>query len=247
MRIAIVEDDERDMEQLRGVIDAYTASRNMLVEIDAFSSGPDFLRDFEAKKYDLVFFDNYIGNGLGIDLARKARAADDEVEFVFVSMSSEFAVSGFDVRALHYLLKPAGSDSIAQVFERFRKHTQKPEAPMIEVTSDYHPVLIPVPSVRFIEVIDKTCFIRAKEDVPVRLSLEKLMELLPPDIFVRTHKSYAVRLGAIRSMEQNEFLLQSGDSVPIGRSYQSSCKSAFIEYLANRPADGQALPDPSSP
>ena len=234
MRIAIVEDDERDMEQLRGVIDAYLAARDMPVEIDTFSSGPDFLRCFAPGKYDLVFFDNYIGNGLGIDFARRARAIDEDVEFVFVSMSPEFAISGFDVRALHYLLKPAGYNEVAQVFERFRKHVQKPEEPMIEVLSDYQPILIPVMSIRFIEVVAKTCFIRAREDVPVHLPMEKLMEQLPPDIFVRTHKSYAVRLGAVRSMGQNEFLLKDGGSVPIGRAYQSSCKSAFIEYLTNQ-------------
>ena len=112
MRIAIVEDDEKDMEHLRSVVDAYAGSRNMPVQIDTFSSGEDFLRAFEPKKYALVFFDNYIGNGLGIDFARRTRAQDPEVEFAFVSMSPEFAVSGFEVRALHYIIKPATPDAI---------------------------------------------------------------------------------------------------------------------------------------
>lgn len=234
MRIAIVDDDERDLAQLRGVVDAYTAERGMPAKIDVFSSGGDFLRAFAPKKYNLVFFDNYIGNGLGIDVARKTRELDEEVEFVFVSMSPEFAVSGFEVRALHYLIKPATPNAIAQVFDRLWKRPAEPEPAMLEVMSDHRPILIPVPSIRFIEVVDKTCFIRAQEDVPVYMSLDKLMEFLPPNVFVRTHRSYVVRLDAIQSLEQNEFLLKGGGSVPIGRAYQNACKSAFIEYLTNQ-------------
>ena len=232
MRIAIVEDDERDMEQLRDVVDAYAGSRDIPVRIDTFSSGPDFLKAFAPKKYALVFFDNYIGTGLGIDFARRAREQDAEVEFAFVSMSPEFAVSGFEVRALHYIIKPATPEAIATVFDRLWNHTQKPENPMIEVVSDYRPVLIPARSIRYINIEDKICIIHADSDVRVHMQLEKLMELLPPNEFVRTHRSYAVRLDCIKTMNPNGFELKDGVSVPIGRAYQS-CRSAYIEYFAD--------------
>ena len=231
MRIAIVEDNARDMEQLRGVIEAYAAERGAPVEIDAFSSGADFQRDFAPGKYGLVFFDNYIDSGLGIDLARRARAVDEAVEFVFVSTSPDFAVSSFEVRALHYLLKPVAYDAVAGVFDRLWKHAARPDVPMLEVTVGHRPTLLPVPSIRYIQVVDKTCLIHAQEDIPVYMRLEKLLELLPPGEFVRTHKSYAVRLGAVKAMGQNEFHLKDGAVLPIGRAYQTECKTAFIEYL----------------
>lgn len=234
MRIAIVEDDEKDMAHLRGVVGAYAEGRGMPTEIDTFSSGEDFLRSFAPKKYELIFFDNYIGNGLGIDFARKVRSMDEEAEFVFVSMSPEFAVAGFEVRALHYLIKPATSDGVAKVFERLWEHAPKPESPMVEVMSGRQPVLLPVSSVRYIEVADKTCVVHGDEDVHVYMRLDPLLELFPPNELVRTHKSYAVRLGAIKAMGQKEFLLKSGETVPIGRAYHNDCKSAFIEYLANQ-------------
>ena len=115
MRIAIVEDEKKDMLQLTGVLTAYAENHGLTIAIDTFSSGESFLRAFEPEKYKLVFFDNYIGNGLGIDLARKARALDSEVEFVFVSMSMEFALSGYEVRALHYLIKPATLPEVEKV------------------------------------------------------------------------------------------------------------------------------------
>ena len=233
MRIAIVDDDAKDAGQLQGVVEAYTMGREMPVEIDVFSSGEDFLRSFEPKKYGLVFFDNYIGTGLGIDFARKARALDEDAEFVFVSMSPEFAVSGFEVRALHYLIKPATFEAIAEVFERIWHHTPKPEDPMIEVLIERQPTLIPVRSIRYIEVTAKNCCIHGEEDVNVYIPLEKLLELLPPEEFIRTHRSFVVHLTYIQSMDQNNFVLRDNRTIPIGRTYLKECKSAYIEFLAN--------------
>lgn len=233
MRIAIVDDDAKDAGQLRGVVEAYAMVREMPVEIDVFSSGENFLRVFEPKKYGLVFFDNYIGTGLGIDFARKARALDEEAAFVFVSMSPEFAVSGFEVRALHYLIKPATFEAIAEVFERLWRHTPKPEDPMIEVLIERQPTLIPIRSIRYIEVTAKNCCIHGETDFTIYLPLEKLLELLPPEEFIRTHRSFVVHLTYIQSMDQNSFVLRDDGIIPIGRTYLKECKSAYIEFLAN--------------
>lgn len=233
MRIAIVDDDEKDLGHLRDVVETYIETRKMETEIDAFSSGSDFLQAFRPGKYQLIFFDNYIGNGLGIDFARAVRRQDEEVEFVFVSMSPEFAVSGFEVRALHYLLKPAAAEDIAKVFDRLWKHMQKTDEPMLEVMSDYHPLLIPIRSIRYIEIVNKVCCIHCEQVVETNAQLKKLMDLLPPDEIVRTHSSFAVRLSCIRAMDKNEFIMDDGKVIPIGRAYYD-CKSAYIEYLTNK-------------
>ena len=233
MRIAIVEDDKKDMEQLVDVIKAYAAGHEISLELDTFASGEDFLRAFAPQKYKLIFFDNYIGSGLGIDLARKARELDNDVEFVFVSMSMEFALSGYEVRALHYLIKPATFGEIEKIFERLWRNTSKPQESMVEVVCDYHPVLIPASSIRYVEVVDKACIIHAAEDIKTYMRLGSLMELLPKNDFIRPHRRFAVALDCIQSMNRNEFLLKDGERVPIGQSYHNECKRAYIEYRAH--------------
>ena len=233
LQIAIVDDDANDLNHLRDVLESYADKRNIDMEVDAFSSGSDFMRDFHPGKYEMIFFDNYIGNGLGIDFARAVRRQDEEVEFVFVSMSPEFAVSGFEVRALHYLIKPATPEAIEAVFERIWKHTPKAEDPMIEVIFERHPLLISVRSIRYIEVVNRTCFIYGEKECQTHVPLKKLMETLPPGEFIRTHSSYAVRLSCIRSMTRTEFVLDDGKVIPIGRAF-NDCKSAYIEYLTDK-------------
>lgn len=233
VRIAIVDDDANDLRHLRDVLETYADPRNIEMEIDAFSSGSAFIRDFQPGKYEMIFFDNYIGKGLGIDFARIVRTQDEEVEIVFVSMSPEFAVSGFEVRALHYLIKPATPEAIEGVFERIWKHTPKVEDTMIEVIFERHPLLISARSIRYIEVVNRTCYIYGEKECQTHVPLKKLLETLPPGEFIRTHSSFAVRLSCIRTMDKTDFILDDGKAIPIGRAF-SDCKSAYIEYLTNR-------------
>lgn len=233
MRIAIVDDDATDLNHLRDVLETYADKRNIDMEVSAFSSGGDFMRDFQPGKYDLIFFDNYIGNGLGIDFARAVRAQDAAVEFVFVSMSPEFAVAGFEVRAMHYLLKPASPENIEKVFERFWQPTPKHDEPMIEVISERHPIMIPVRSIQYIEVVNRTCFIHGEKEFQTNAQLKNLMEILPPDEFIRTHSSFAVRLSCIRTMTKTDFVMDDDKIIPIGRAF-NDCKSAYIEYLTKK-------------
>ena len=233
MRIAIVDDDEMDLSHLRDVIETYADSRGIDVRVAPFSSGSDLMQSFQPGMYDLIFFDNYIGSGLGIDFARMVRAKDEAVELVFVSMSPEFAVSSFEVRALHYLLKPVTSAGIEKVFDRLLKRSPKLDEPMIEVTLDYHPVMIPVRSIRYLESDGRSCIIHGEKDFQLNVTLKKMMEALPPKEFFRTHSSYAVQLTCIRAMNKTGFVLDDGRTIPIGRAY-SECKSAYIEYLTNK-------------
>lgn len=232
LRIAIVDDDVKDLSHLQDVLESYAVTREINIKIDTFLSGRNFLQAFRPGKYELIFFDNYIGNGLGIDFARTVRTQDEKVEFVFVSMSPEFAVSGFEVRALHYLIKPATSEAIEKVFERFWKHSQKAEEPMVELIIERRPVLIPVRSIRYIEVVNKSCIIHTKQDITVHMQLDKIIALLPPSEFMRTHRAYALRLDCIQTMTPSDFVLKSGEKIPIGRTYQD-CRSTYIEYFAD--------------
>ena len=233
MNIAIVEDDKMDMARLRQILETKCKEAEEDSAVDCFSSGEDFLRAFAPGKYGLIFFDNYIGGTLGINLARKVRAMDPGAALVFVSMSTEFAVSGFEVQALHYLIKPVTPDEIDKVFDRLRNMAAPPEPKTIELMSEHQTMTISIDSIHYIEVLDKACVVHGSgHDCKTYLSLEKLLALLPENKFLRTHRSYVVNLSCIGSMATSAFTLKNGEKVPIGRAYQSECKKTYIQYLA---------------
>lgn len=237
MNIAILEDDNQDMEHLRLLLETYAEKRDLRMAVETFSISEKFLRAFSAGKYDLIFFDNYIGSGLGIDVARKVRLMDKNVDIVFVSMSAEFAISGFEVRALHYLIKPVTINELEQVFERREEKclTASTQEDFIDVMTEHETIPIPIDAIQYIEVVDKTCLIHHNgRDTKTYMSLEKLTEYLPGSKFLRTHKSYVVNVAFVKTMGKSAFLMKDDVEVPIGRTHLVSCKREYMKYLAKQ-------------
>ena len=101
MRIAICEDESMDMQHLSKMISDYGEQQGKRYQLDCFFSGEAFRAAFQPGAYQIIFLDNYIGAEMGMDIARKVRESDQEAAIVFVTMSPDFALDGFSVRALH--------------------------------------------------------------------------------------------------------------------------------------------------
>ena len=234
MRIAIVEDDRIDMSQLRRTLEAFGAEHGMQFEFNTFSSGEAFLAAFSAGKYEMIFFDNYIGETLGITLARHVRETDTEAALVFVTMSPDFAVESFDIGALHYIMKPVTREGIAKVFDRWKAGRNTP-GPMVELVVNRVPVRIPADSIQYIESADKNCIIHfQKQELKVHLPLDKLMEQLPMDRFLRPHRSYVISMDYIKRMNDHSFLLKNDETMPVSRLAWAEAKSKYMEYLLKK-------------
>lgn len=236
MNIAILEDDQQDMDHLQLLLQEYAEKGKLDMMVETFSVSEKFLRAFYVGKYDLIFFDNYIGSGLGIDIARKVRLVDNDVDIVFVSMSAEFAISGFEVGALHYLIKPVAMSELEQVFERRKKKVvsvPKREI-LIDVTAGQEPVMLPISEIEYIEVLGKTCTIHHDgTKTNTHISLDKMTEQLSAPKFLRTHKSYIVNLDFVKTIGKSSFQMKAGAEIPIGQMYLVSCKQKYMEYLAD--------------
>ena len=234
MRIAIVEDDRIDMSQLRCTLEAFCSESGIPCELDGFTAGKDFLAAFSAGKYEMIFFDNYIGETLGITLARHVRETDTEAALVFVTMSPDFAVESFDIGALHYIMKPVTREGIAKVFDRWKAGRNTP-GPMLELVVNRVPVRIPADSIQYIESADKNCIIHfQKQELKVHLPLDKLMEQLPEDRFLRPHRSFILSMDFIGQMKDHVFLLKNGENVTVSRLAWAEVKRKYMEYLLKK-------------
>lgn len=129
MRIGLVEDDPRDRESLTAVLRACRlascdfcsspSEEGQLDSISCFSDGGEFFTLWQPGDFDVLFLDCYLpGDETGLDVARRVRSAGDEVPIVFVTSSVDFAVEGYDVGAVGYVLKPAHVDAVASTLER---------------------------------------------------------------------------------------------------------------------------------
>ena len=191
----------------------------------------------DRESVDVLFVDINMPDISGMDFV-KSLAAPPMI--VFTTAYSEYAVEGFKVDAVDYLLKPFGLDDFKKAAEKVRKRydsehqsaaVSAPDADdALFFKTDYKVVRVPVSKITYVEGMSEYLKIHVegeKDSVIVLLSMKKLEERLPSDRFMRIHKSYIIALGQIREVARGRVSITPEVSLPIGDSY----REAFNKYL----------------
>lgn len=152
---------------------------------------------------------------------------------VFTTAYSEYAVEGFKVNAVDYLLKPFGLQDFQRAANRIKERLEPSVANnqddgTIFVKTDYRIVKVTVADIRYIEGMSEYLKIHIEGEKPIitLLSMKKMEERLP-DTFMRIHRSYIVNLDKIQEVNKNRIIMDADTYLPIGDLY----KEAFQRYL----------------
>ena len=193
---------------------------------------------------DAVFCDINMPDLNGMDFV-KSLAAPPLI--VFTTAYSEYAVEGFKVNAVDYLLKPFGLDDFRRAANRLKERLEAspvavPVAEMpqsnaedddtIFIKTDYKVVKIAISDIRYIEGMSEYLKIHLEgqpKPIVTLLSMKKMEEYLPPS-FMRIHRSYIVNLKRIQEVNKNRVIMDADTYLPIGDNY----KEAFNDYLNTR-------------
>ena len=105
IRVAIVEDEAAVREQLAGYVQRCTRQYGTLFEVTMFTDGLEILEEYRPV-YDIIFLDVEMPQLDGMETARRIRAMDSEVQLIFITNMAQYAIKGYAVGALDYVLKP---------------------------------------------------------------------------------------------------------------------------------------------
>ncbi|MGE4214717.1 MAG: LytR/AlgR family response regulator transcription factor [Anaerotignaceae bacterium] len=233
MHIGICDDCANDREILTRYIEQYMDTLHLDYTLSAFESGEDFLESVPTKEYDMVFLDIYMKEKTGVETARTLRETDQSCLIIFTTTSLDHALDGFEVGAVHYLVKPlryedveVGLDRCKQLFAQAEKY--------IDVKTGHMVTRILLKDIIFAEVYGNTVLIHTKpEKIKAYLSLDELGKLLPMDIFLRCHRSYIVNMNFIASQDGSDFILKNGTKIPIPRKELQLMRKCYTDYLFN--------------
>ena len=231
LRLAVCDDRTDDRERLCRLLEEYGKHNNLELTIEQWSTGEDFLLAFAPGRYQILFLDIYMKQINGVETARILREQDESCAIVFVTTSPEHAVDGFDVNALHYLLKPITAAQLEAVFQRL-KRLQKKEPPYITVRSQRLDVRCNVSEILFAEIYDKLCLIHTKTNtIQTYTPLDEIERQVPDKLFLRCHRSYLVNMSYITRMEDTQFTVHEHHSIPIRKSDRQALKQRYLDYL----------------
>lgn len=182
---------------------------------------------------DLVFLDIRMPDINGLEFSK---SIPKEAMIIFTTAFRNYAVEGFDVKALDYLVKPfkferfkEACDKAREHYEFFKKKSGEGESCLL-VRAEYALVRIPFSEIQYLETMDDYIKIHCVDKKPVLtlMSMKNMMEKLPQVEFIRTHRSFAVALSAISSVRGKKINVGAAE-IPIGISYEEAFLMRYMD------------------
>lgn len=231
MNIAICDDTLEDRQIIEKYLIDYGAKTGIKFEVFSYESGEDLLIAYKKISFKIIFLDIYLLELTGIDTAKEIRRFDKEVQIIFVTTSTDHAVSSYDVRALHYIVKPTSFSKIEKVLNLCKLEEIKANK-QIEVLTGKNFSPIKLTEIIYGEMFKKILTIHTTYgNVESRISLENFELLLGGVPFIRCHRSFIINMDFIKDIEVDRFILNNDEKVPISRSAKVLSVKTYNEYI----------------
>lgn len=228
IRVAIVEDDPQVQEQLSGYVSQYEKDRKDTILVDLFSDGDEIL-DHYQKLYDIIFLDIQMKRVDGMTTAKKIREMDSDTLLIFITNMVHYAVQGYSVDAIGFVLKPVNYFTFYQEMDRAVKRMEKDKKSYLSIPYEGGFVRINVKDIFYVESFGHRILIHTKtEEYGITDSMKNMEEQLRPYHFFRCNNSYIVNLQHVESVQKN-IAIVGGYSLAISRPK----KKGFMEALTN--------------
>lgn len=211
---------------------------NFCSQVSFISLEKTFTQPAEALKYlkkfpvDLLFLDIQMPSFSGIELYKKIQ---QETMVIFTTAYSEYAIEGFNLNAVDYLLKPYAFDRFLQACNKANEyfnfvHQTKPvEDQFIFIRADYSLVKITIADILYIEGLDdySKIYLQNNTNIVARITLKSILEKLPTQKFIRVHRSFIVPFEKIERVRNKTIMLANDKEIPVGSSYETEFFNRF--------------------
>lgn len=230
-KIAICDDEQNQIEYLTSVVNKWANKNRHIVEIKPYSSAKSFLFDYcNEKDFDILLLDIEMPEMNGVELAKAIRKENSTVQIVFITGYYEYFSDGFDVSALHYLIKPADERKLMPVLDRAVNNLNYRQRSVL-LTSPNGDVKVSLADIQYIESQNVYIEVHTVKGVyRSRISLAKFAEQLD-ETFIKVHRSYIVGLKYVKMISRTNITMVNGDTVPIARGMYDEAHAALIKFL----------------
>lgn len=236
MRVAICDDDIRQIAVIESYIKAWSQQQETPIKVQTFTSAENFLIDWTSKDmFDAVFLDIRMGKMTGVELAEHIRSQGSKMSIVFVTADREFVFRGYDVGALHYLVKPLSQEDCFKCLDRMSEHLASEETGSLLVMGDGKTIRVKLSDIIYLESLSHYVGVKTAEStLRYRKKFSDLeAELEGKSEFVKIHRSYIVNLKYVDALESDYLSLENGEELPVSRSCRKQTHKAFVSYHAS--------------
>ena len=228
MRAAICDDRAEDAQLVAQYVREWGESREESVALEMFPSAEAFLFAYdEDKNFDLLLLDVEMGGMDGVSMARRVRAGNKTVQIIFITGYSDYIAEGYDVAALHYLMKPVNREKLFGVLDRAVERLKISQR-CLNLDMGGEMVRIPLYEIRYIDVRQNYVTVHAEHEYTVKRTLNEFEKELDSG-FTRVGRSMIVNLNRIRRVTKAEVMLNDGTALPLPRGAYEPLNRAIIQ------------------
>ena len=231
IRIAIVEDEEIFARQLRGFLERYQQERGENVKITLFADGDQIVERYQGE-YDIIFMDVQMKYLDGMTAAELIRQKDPEVIIIFITNMPQYAIKGYAVGAMDYVLKPISYFALSQRLDKAIARLHKREKRYLMVVAAGGARKLDLSQLYYIESQNHALvFHTREEDFTVPGTMQQMeRELAPGGAFFRCNKGCLVNLEHVDAIRDNCAIV-NGTALPISRGKKAAMMEALTNYV----------------
>ena len=235
LRMIICEDEKVERELLQQWINEWGIVAQKKVEIISFENSEQFLFYWEERQdIDVLLLDIEMGGMDGMSLAKKIRQVDPSVPIIFTTGLCDRISEGYDVEALHYLIKPLDKKRLFACLDKaIQREIKRGDKLICDTLTGIR--RIDVRDIWYIEAAKHHSLIKVeKELIEVKTSFNELEQLHSLCFLLKIHRSYYVNLQYVAKLEKNQLQLDDGHYLPISRRLIKNVTQAFITYYGQK-------------
>lgn len=228
--IAIVEDDENSATSLQNYIERYQREHELDCRLVFFKNGLEFISSYHPI-FDVIFMDIKMPHLDGMQAAKKLREMDEETVLLFITSMAQYAIRGYEVDALDFILKPVKYYDFEMKFSRVLRYIEKHKDTRITITLGDVIKRVSIRDLYYIEVINHTLIYHAAgHTYQAYGQLKNLEETLASCNFVKCNSCYLVNLRHITEVRSNSILIHK-DEIPISRRRKKDFMKSLADYM----------------
>lgn len=229
MRIAIVEDDRLMCDQLRDYILRLYQGREHLCHITQFSDGDEILENYQAD-YDLIFLDVQMKRLDGLTTAQRIRELDENVYLIFITNMANYAIRGYSVNALDFVVKPVNYELLRQLLLRVERLLSKTRQ-YITLPTERGLTRLEASQIYYVESGNHAVEVYTEKGTwRLRESMHAMEDRLSAHDFFRCNSCYLVNLAHVEQVEGNEIVV-AGSRLTVSRPRHKAFMAALTKYI----------------
>lgn len=232
IKVAIVEDNEDMGLVIQKFVERYSTEKETAIKTKRYNNGMDFINETEFD-YDIIFLDIGLPLINGMDAAKHIRKAGSDAQILFITSLTQYAVQGYEVNALDFIVKPITYATFSPKLDRAIEKANSVIGKQIVLSTRYGLTKMSLSKVNYVEVKSHDIIFHTENDAyAIRDTMKNTEDLLKDKGFARCNSCYLVNLDNVFEIKRN-MLKVGSDWIPISRSKKKNFLGALTLHLAS--------------